>query len=118
MDRSAEGILAEYQAGQYLENAGCKIIDRNVSFKNAGELDIIALDKDTLVIVEVKYRSTKDFGHPLESITKPKIRKILKTTEMYIAATDIKYKDIRFDVISVTDKGIEHIKNAFYGYWS
>lgn len=117
MDRYGEGILAEFEAGKYLESIGYKVIDRNVNYPGIGELDIVAMDGKTLVVVEVKYRSNKDFGHPLESITKSKVRKIVKATECYLAEQKPLYDAVRFDVISVLDGISEHIKNAFYGYW-
>lgn len=117
MDKTAEGVIAEYQAGEYLKSIGYQILGRNVNFKGAGELDIVLKDKDTLVFVEVKYRSSKDFGHPIESVTASKVRKLIRAAELYLAANPGHQGDIRFDVISVTDGGIEHIKDAFYGRW-
>ncbi|MFA5449747.1 MAG: YraN family protein [Clostridia bacterium] len=117
MDRHAEGITAEYEAGKYLESIGMRILDRNVSYSGIGEIDIVAKEGNTLVIVEVKYRSTKGYGHPLESVTKSKVRKIIKATECYLAESRPTYDALRFDIVSVLDGEAEHIPNAFYGYW-
>lgn len=112
---AADGILAEYTAGQYLENKGYKIIGRNVSYKGVGELDIICEDGGTVVIVEVKYRKDKQFGDPLESITKPKIHKLIKAARMYLSDTRSSDRPVRFDVVCVRDGLVEHYENAFYG---
>ncbi|MCL2630367.1 MAG: YraN family protein [Firmicutes bacterium] len=113
-----QGLIYEHNACEYLKENGYKILDRNVNYQGKGELDIVAIQGTTLVIVEVKYRSSTDFGHPIESLTRPKVQKILKATELYIAETEYKYKDIRFDIICFDDLNIEHIENAFYGYWN
>lgn len=113
----AEGITAEYLAAEFLKNIGYKIVAANVNYPGAGELDIVALDGKDLVIAEVKYRGNHDFGYPVESMTKSKVRKILKATERFLMETDVKYNGVRFDVLTVTDNGVEQIKNAFYGYW-
>jgi TIGR00252 family protein len=112
-----EGALAEYEAGKYLESAGYKIVERNVNYPKIGELDIVALDGKTLVIVEVKYRTDKNYGSPIEAVTEPKMRKLVRAAERYIAECPVRYETVRFDVCSVTDRGVELIKNAFYGRW-
>ena len=118
MNRYGEGEKGEVIARDYLLEKGYKIVDENVRFKNIAELDIIALDKGDLVFVEVKTRTSYDFGDPLDSITKRKIKNIIKATEMYIASNKISYEDIRFDVIVVFNDEVTHIKEAFYGYWN
>ena len=118
MDRDAEGILAEYQAGKYLEEKGYKIIARNLNYPQIGELDIVAKDGKYLVIVEVKYRSTGEFGYPIEAVTKSKIKKIIKATERFLLTYKEDYLGVRFDVISIQDGVVEHIPSAFYGYWN
>lgn len=118
MDKSAEGILAEYQAGKYLEEKGYTIIARNLNYPQVGELDIVAIDGKYLVVVEVKYRSTKEFGYPIEAVTKSKIKKIIKATERFLLSYKGNYSGVRFDVISIQDGVIEHIPSAFYGYWN
>jgi len=112
---AADGILAEVQAGEYLRAKGYRVLDCNVAYKGIGELDLICEDKNTIVIVEVRYRKEGEFGSPLESITKPKMKKIIKAANIYLADKKLYERLARFDVISVTDKGIEHIENAFYG---
>ena len=80
------------------------------------ELDIIAKDKDWLVVVEVKTRSTDTFEHPEEAITLRKIKNIVNATHEYILQHDW-HGNTRFDVISVVPHGqdfsIDHIEDAF-----
>lgn len=117
MNNGAEGLLAEYEAGEYLEKEGYKIVGRNVNYPGKGELDIVAIKDGTFVIVEVKYRSSKEHGDPVESVTRTKVAKIIKATEMLIVERGYEDYDVRFDIIAVRDGKIEHIENAFYGYW-
>jgi len=118
MNRYGEGEKGEVIAREYLIKKGYKIVEENVRFKGIGELDIVALDGKELVIVEVKSRASNEFGEPLQSITKAKIKNILKATELFIFSREILYEDIRFDVIAVLSDEVTHIKEAFYGYWN
>ncbi len=118
MDRDAQGVLAEYCACQYLLKKGYKILDKNVNYPKIGELDIVCRKGTTLVIVEVKYRSTPDMGDPVEAVTRSKISKIIKATERYILERELENLEVRFDVIADRDGVIEHIEDAFYGYWN
>ena len=76
------GNLGEELAIELLKKNGYKILQRNFQCK-LGEIDIIALDKNTLVFVEVKTRWSKEFGLPEESITPWKIRKISQVSQYY-----------------------------------
>lgn len=118
MDTSAQGILAEFHAAGLMEKKGYTILDMNVNYPKLGELDVVCKKGNTLVIVEVKYRSTKDMGDPIESVTKSKIRKILKATEKYIFENHLENMEVRFDIIADRDGIQEHIEDAFYGYWN
>lgn len=67
-----------------------------------GEIDLIMWDRDELVFVEVKLRSTNDFGHPEEMISREKMKKIQRTAYHYLRFG--RYQEIfwRFDFISIT----------------
>ncbi len=118
MDKYASGIKAEIKAREYLIQKGYNIIDTNVSYKNVGELDIVATDGRQLVFVEVRYRANSAYGHPLETLTATKRTKIIKASACYIAEVKPKFANIRFDVIAITDNSFDHIKNAFYKGWN
>lgn len=106
------GESAEEQAHNFLINKGLKPVCRNFRCKQ-GELDLVMTDKQTLVIVEVRFRKTDKYGSAAESITRSKQARIIAATQVYLAAhkTDC---PIRFDVIAISGNGnINWIQNAF-----
>ena len=113
------GMRGEKIAAQYLKKNGYKIRAKN--FLSAhGEIDIVAENKDFLVIVEVKARkdSLKNFdayGLPSEAVTKKKQQHILYTARLYLDKNPTE-KEIRFDVIEVylgEKATVHHIEAAF-----
>jgi putative endonuclease len=94
------GKAGEDFAVSYLKRQGFQILTRNFRIRG-GELDIVAIDKDTLVFIEVKTRSSGDFGTPLEAIGYYKMRSLIKTAEFY----KMKYRNLpelmRIDAVSV-----------------
>ena len=102
-------------AEKYLQKQGYKILERNKHFSKLCEVDIIALDKGTLVFVEVKTRKTDVCGHPLEAITKTKYRNICMGMRLYLNDNP-QYKKYRIDVVSILLKPeieIKHLKNIY-----
>ena len=75
MNNLSIGKNGEEIARSYLIKQGYKILEMNKRFSRFCEIDIIALDKNTLVFCEVKTRKTSICGHPLEAITKNKYQK-------------------------------------------
>lgn len=109
------GKKGEQLAKEYLISHGYTILATNYRYKKA-EIDIIALKKDTLAIVEVKTRSSTDFGEPESFVNNKKIKLILEATNAYINANDLEY-NVSLDIISVVlekQPKIEHIENAYY----
>ena len=116
-----KGQLGEDCAAAFLKNKGYKIIKRN--YKNTfGEIDIIAKDKENLVFVEVKTRTSDRFGTPAEAVTYYKKQNIVKTAKMYLSKnpTDL---NIRFDIIEVygefsgadfASQEINHFEQVFW----
>jgi putative endonuclease len=100
-DTVSLGKYGEGQAVAALETAGMKIIDRNYRSK-AGEIDIIALDGETIVFVEVKTWSAYGLEDLQYSVDIKKQNKIIKTAK-YFLSENRKYSNmaIRFDVIFV-----------------
>ena len=114
---SARGSRFESLARNYLKRKGLRVIERNFRFGHK-EIDIIALDGETVVFVEVKGRTSRDFGLPGESVTRGKMRHLIKAAESYLARRKMTNRPCRFDVICVTlddnrDTHFEHITNAF-----
>lgn len=115
--RTKDGILGEEIAKSLLIAKGMRIVDSNVNFYGVGELDIVAMDGNTLVIVEVKARANDKMGHPLDAINASKRKKIVAATGAYLEKCEEKWKDIRFDVVTILGDKAEHIEDAFYGKW-
>ena len=109
-----KGNQGEKIAREYLEKLGYKILAVNFRYSKFSEIDIVAKEKDTIVFVEVKMRSTKNCGHPFEAVTKKKLQNIYQTALYYLQNTNEKYKNYRIDVLSVLGTykpEIEHLKN-------
>lgn len=109
------GKLGEHLAVEFLTNKGFSILDTNWRFGN-DEIDIIAKDKDTLVIAEVKTRRSNYYGEPEISVTKTKQKFMIRATEAYIQKKKIDL-EVRFDVIAIIlspyERQINHIEDAF-----
>lgn len=111
------GNFAEELALQYLRKEKFQFVARQYSCK-MGELDLIMKDKDAIVFIEVRYRESKAFGEPFESITRPKQRKLIRTALFYLKCHPwTAHFSARFDVISITGSQltpeITWIPNAF-----
>jgi len=116
-----QGEDAEIACCHYLKSQGLKLIEKNYNSRY-GEIDIIMLDKKTLVFVEVRFRKNDIFGGALESVTQSKQNKLRKTAELYLQK-NTRHKNARFDVVSMsknaqtsTDKQpytFDWIPNAF-----
>lgn len=105
------GKLGEQYACKLLQKRGYKIVTTN--FRSPyGEIDIVALDKDTLVFVEVKTRWSNRFGAPEEAVTPSKLKSITRTGE-YFKLKHSDYPDaLRVDVVAleVDDKNITAVR--------
>lgn len=113
MNNISIGQKGEKLAQEYLIKNGYKILDTNVRFSRLCEIDIIALDKNTLVFCEVKTRKTNICGSPFEAITKSKYQNIKKGLFFYLQENP-NYKKFRIDAISIILEPkleIKHLKN-------
>lgn len=112
------GQRGEAVAARYLRRRRYKILARGHRFVR-GELDLVALDGDTIVFVEVKTRQTHDAGHPAEAVDDRKQRQITRLAQGFLKRHGLVNCPARFDVVAITwpaDKWfpvVEHIKNAF-----
>lgn len=113
--RHITGKIGEDIAINYLEKKGYKIIERNFEARQ-GEIDIIAMDENELVIIEVKTRKCLEYGKPAEAIDKNKKKHIYKTAEYYLYIKKLEKMYVRIDVIEVYIKNnkiyINHLKNV------
>jgi putative endonuclease len=114
--RQQAGDAAESAACARLEAAGCRILGRNVRYRE-GEIDIVADDGGTLVFVEVRMRRSDDFGGAGGSVDRFKQQRLLRAARLYLqqrfgsAAT---MPPCRFDVITADGNGLrDWIRDAF-----
>jgi putative endonuclease len=109
----AIGNKGEDIAASYLQNKGYEIVERNLRLE-AGEIDIIARDKHTLVFVEVKTRSTAAFGSGAEAVNLKKQQNMLACAELYTIKNNLEKEPVRIDVIEIMlcKNTIRHIKDA------
>ncbi len=112
------GIEGEKLAVSHLRKHQYEILETNYRFQKA-EVDIIAQKGDTLAVVEVKTRTSADFGNPEEFVSKKKIQLLVKAVDHYVNENDLDV-EVRFDVIAIlfqkNDVTINHIKDAFYHF--
>jgi putative endonuclease len=112
------GKKGEDMAVDFLTDHGYHILERNYRFDKA-EVDIIAQKKDVLAVVEVKTRSTSDFGDPQDFVKPKQIMNLVKAVDAYIILNDLD-TNVRFDIIAITKSSgnykIEHLKDAFYHF--
>ncbi len=98
--KDAVGRYGENVAASYLVAAGWEVVDRNWRGR-AGELDIVALHGDELVVVEVKTRTGDGFGHPAEAVTHAKLGRLRRLAGEWLESHDLHPRSVRVDVIAV-----------------
>jgi len=113
MDKKTYGSIGERAAAEYLETDGYRILDMNYTTPIA-ELDLIVEKGGVIAFVEVKRRKSDKYGTPAEAVTKRKQYKISQAAMYYINAHRFHNRPMRFDVVEVTDEGVNHIEDAFY----
>lgn len=110
------GKQGEELAVDFLRKNGYDILETNWVYQKA-EIDIIAKKEDTLAVVEVKTRSSLDFGLPQDFVTPKKIKLLVKAVDEYVTVNGLDV-EIRFDIVSIYNKKgdfvIEHIVDAFF----
>jgi putative endonuclease len=114
------GKKGEDLALRFLKKRGYRIIEQNYVCK-MGEMDLIAKEKDTLVFIEVKTRTSMDFGPPQLAVTSWKQRQLSKVALHFLKEKKIEDVKARFDVVAIllTPGGeeIELIRDAFDLNW-
>lgn len=116
-ERKAIGIWGEELALSHLIGRGLQLVLRNYRCK-LGEIDLVMMDAGTLILVEVRYRASNDYGGAAASITWEKQRKLVKAAEhLLMKRADLRRYPARFDVVAITtdsgDTKIDWIKSAF-----
>jgi len=112
------GREGERLAARHLRQHGHKILYRNFQPPHGGEIDLVCRDKrhHELVFVEVKTRSSEEFGRPFDAVDRKKRRLIIRGALTWLKMLDMPDITFRFDVIEVVatqPPKIHHIENAF-----
>ncbi len=116
--RQSLGRRGEAAAARYLWWRGYTIVARNCR-TSLGEIDLVAVQRRTVVFIEVKTRRSHEAGHPLEAVTPQKQRRLTRAALAYLRRNDLLECAARFDVIAVTWPArarwprIDHVTAAF-----
>jgi putative endonuclease len=118
------GDRGEAAAARYLKRQGYKILARAERLK-PGELDLVALDRGTVVFVEVKTRRSAEAGHPAAAVGVAKQRRLTRLAVTFLKRHGLLERPARFDVVALTwpegqrRPAIDHFRNAFdaVGRW-
>lgn len=113
MNRAEAGRLAEDAAAALLRSKGMAIVERNFRAK-AGEIDLVARDRDEIVFVEVRARASAAFGGAAASVGGAKRRKLITAAKIWLQARAYA-GPCRFDVVAIDAGVAEHIPSAFDG---
>lgn len=116
-DGSDLGLRGERLAARELKRRGYRILERRWRCR-AGEIDLVARDGETLVVVEVKARRRRDYGPPSDAVDARKRRKLVQLARVYLAARRLENVSVRFDVVGVDlrpgqSPRIEVLRDAF-----
>ncbi len=118
--RADHGRLGEDLAHSYLRTRGCKIVARNYRTRSgAGEIDLIAWHKATLLFVEVKTRAGVDFGRPEQFVDSEKRARILIAARDYARRANVDLERARFDIVSIVLEPkieLEWLRDAYSPY--
>ena len=110
------GIIGDKTAEKYLQKElGMVCLERRYRTK-CGEIDLIMLDRDTVVFVEVKTRKTGGPGSGLSAVNTAKQKRIVNTSLVYLMKMKWTGRIIRYDLVEISKDGILHIPNAFQPY--
>jgi putative endonuclease len=115
---SAQGTAAESLAAEFLADRGLVVLERNVRCKT-GEIDLVCLDGEVLVMVEVRQRTSEAFGGALASVNRAKRRKLILSAGFILQRRRVwRNRRVRFDVVGVQGQEraagtISWVKDAF-----
>ncbi len=111
------GRIGEDMAHRYLRSRGCTVVARNYrTLSGSGEIDLVVWDGKRLAFVEVKTRSSQEFGSPESAVDAEKREHLRNAARDYARRADVAWKNTRFDIVSVVLSGppkIEWLRDAF-----
>ncbi len=117
--RQVRGSKSEIFVSHWLEAHGWRVHFRNY-WSAWGEIDLIAREKDCLVFLEVRYRSSSTpFSSAIESVDWKKQRRIIRTAHAFLRNHKVHFwekqgiQEFRFDIVGLDGRNLEHLRNAF-----
>jgi putative endonuclease len=110
------GKSGELAAAEYLQAHGLRILDRNWRCAD-GEIDIVAVEGQVLVVCEVKSRTSMRYGSPLEAVGRAKRSRLRRLAVQWLNAHGVRFDQVRIDVVGLIYEGtggftIEHIRGV------
>jgi putative endonuclease len=116
--RQVWGARGEDLAHRFLQKLGYQVVARNWRAEDGtGELDLVAWDGETLVVIEVKTRATAEFGLPEEAVNEAKRHHLIRTAARFAREADVPFDRLRFDIVGVlldqVPVTIDHRRGAF-----
>lgn len=110
----ALGRYGETLAERHLTDAGMAVLDRNWRCE-LGEIDLVLRDGHTLVVCEVKTRSSDAYGHPHEAVTEAKLRRLRRLGAAWLSAHEVRVPEVRIDLVAVLrprsgPSAVEHVR--------
>ncbi len=114
---AALGRKGEDLAHRYLRSSGYTVVARNYRAGGDSEIDIVARDRETLIFVEVKSRSSAEFGSPDRAIDREKQRHILRAARSFVTRSGDSWSNVRFDTVSIVftnPVAISHQRDVFF----
>lgn len=122
------GAFGERLAADFLEEKGFRLVLSNFKVpvgRNSrgvsvtGEIDLIALDADTICFVEVKTRSSDEFASPLAAVDLRKQRQITRTARVYRKIFNLRGMKYRYDVVSIVLRNGKELRvEVFKNFWT
>lgn len=97
---SGLGAYGERLAERHLTSRGMVVLDRNWRC-SAGEIDLVLREGGTLVVCEVKTRTSDDYGTPHEAVTPAKLGRMRRLAALWLADHDLRPREVRLDVVAV-----------------
>lgn len=98
--RQELGATGERVAERYLVARGMTVVDRNWRCRE-GEVDLVLIDGDTLVVCEVKTRRSRAFGEPVEAVTRTKLARLRRLAGCWVATHETRTAGLRVDVVGL-----------------
>ena len=106
------GDTGEASAERFLVERGYRIIERNFRCK-LGEIDLVARERGVLCFIEVRSRGDGEHGHPAETVSWAKQRKVIRAAYAYLDQRRPRFDEARFDVVAIVGDTIELIRDAW-----